>query len=203
MKFFKPGRSENGGFSLIEIMVVVGILTIINIMIFASYPEFSQKLSLKRTSEEVALIVRQAQSYALGIKKSALGSDDYFGFGIRFNKTAPTTIILFTDFGAIPNKIYDVGDGCGSSSTECFQEFKIDTRDYIFELTTVAYDEFGTPVSTPVNILDVVYPRAASMATITADGGIANPSYAKVTIKSPRGGEKYIKIWISGQIEVE
>ena len=199
MKFFKPGRSENGGFSLIEIMVVVGILVIINTMIFASYPEFSQKLSLKRTSEEVALIVRQAQSYALGIKKSALGSDDYFGFGIRFNKTAPTTIILFTDFGAIPNKIYDVGDGCGSSSTECFQEFKIDTRDYIFELR--AYDSVDD--SMPVNILDVVYPRAASMATITADGGIANPSYAKVTIKSPRGGEKYIKIWISGQIEVE
>ena len=199
MKFFKPGRSENGGFSLIEIMVVVGILVIINTMIFASYPEFSQKLSLKRTSEEVALIARQAQSYALGIKKSALGSDDYFGFGIRFNKTAPTTIILFTDFGAIPNKIYDVGDGCGSSSTECFQEFKIDTRDYIFELR--AYDSVDD--SMPVNILDVVYPRAASMATITADGGIANPSYAKVTIKSPRGGEKYIKIWISGQIEVE
>ena len=96
-EIFKPGRSENGGFSLIEIMVVVGILVIINTMIFASYPEFSQKLSLKRTSEEVALIVRQAQSYALGIKKSALGSDDYFGFGVHFDKTAPTTIILFTD----------------------------------------------------------------------------------------------------------
>ena len=193
MKFFKPGRSESGGFSLIEIMVVVGILTIINTMIFASYPEFSQKLSLKRTSEEVALIARQAQSYALGIKKSALGSDDYFGFGVHFDKTAPTTIILFTDSDS--DKSYDDG--------ELFQKFTIDTGDYISELTTVAYDEFGAPVPTAVNILDAVYPRAASVATITADIDIANPSYAKVTIKSPRGGEKYIKIWISGQIEVE
>ena len=31
------------GFSLIELMVAVGIMTLINIMIFASYPEFSQK----------------------------------------------------------------------------------------------------------------------------------------------------------------
>ena len=48
-------------------MVAVGIMTLINIMIFASYPEFSQKMALKRTSEEIALIVRQAQAYALGI----------------------------------------------------------------------------------------------------------------------------------------
>ena len=33
-EIFKPGRSESGGFSLIEIMVVVGILVIINTMIF-------------------------------------------------------------------------------------------------------------------------------------------------------------------------
>ena len=69
-----------------------------------------------------------------------------------------------------------------------FSKFKIDTRDYIFELRT--YDSVDD--SMPVNILDVVYPRAASMATITADGGIANPSYAKVTIKiSQRRGKIY------------
>ena len=65
------------GFSLIELVVAVGIMTLINIMIFASYPEFSQKMALKRTSEEIALIVRQAQAYALGIKRTASGGDDY------------------------------------------------------------------------------------------------------------------------------
>ena len=54
------------------------------------------------------MIARQAQSYALGIKKSALGSDDYFGFGVHFDKTAPTTIILFTDSDS--DKSYDDGE---------------------------------------------------------------------------------------------
>ena len=85
MKFFRfyfldfiLSRKANG-FSLIELMVAVGIITVINIMIFASYPEFSQKLSLKRTSEEVALIVRQAQAYAQGIKRPVYDGEDYFG----------------------------------------------------------------------------------------------------------------------------
>ena len=176
------------GFSLIELMVAVGIMTLINIMIFASYPEFSQKMALKRTSEEVALIARQAQAYALGIKKSASSGDDYYGFGVHFDKNNSKTLILFTDSDS--DKTYDNG--------ELFQEFKIGAGDYVSELWVCA--SFCQTTDT----LDVVYPRAASMATINNDD---NLSYAKITIKSPRGNEnknkKLIKIWISGQISVE
>lgn len=184
------------GFSLIELMVAVGILTLINIMIFASYPEFSQRMALKRTSEEIALIARQAQAYALGIKKSVSAGDNFFGFGVRFDKSNPKSLILFTDSDS--DKTYDAGDGCGGSNTECFQEFKIDTGDYISELWTCS-DFCQT-----VNTLDIVYPRAASMSKINNDDVL---SRAKVMIQSPRGNEarnkKYINVWISGQISVE
>lgn len=184
------------GFSLIELMVAVGILTLINIMIFASYPEFSQRMALKRTSEEIALITRQAQAYALGIKKSVSAGDNYFGFGVRFDKSNPKSLILFTDSDS--NKTYDVGNGCGGANTECFQEFKINTGDYISELW-ICSDFCQT-----VNTLDVVYPRAASMAKINNDNAL---SHAKIMIQSPRGNadknKKLIKIWISGQISVE
>ena len=69
----KGGRFLTGGFTLTELLVVVGIMTIMNLLIFANYPEFSQRLALKRTSEDIALIVRQAQAYSLGIKKPAFG----------------------------------------------------------------------------------------------------------------------------------
>ena len=143
------------GFSLIELMVAVGILILINTMIFAKYPEFSQRMALKRTSEEIALIARQAQAYSLGIKKSASGSDDFFGFGIYFDKNNPKSLILFTDSDS--DKTYDNG--------ELFQEFKIDTGDYVSELQT--YDLSKGYSS--VNTLDVVYPRASSIAAISAN----------------------------------
>ena len=118
------------GFSLIELMVAVGILVLINTMIFANYPEFSQKVALRRTSEEIALIVRQAQAYSLGIKRSASGGDNYFGFGVHFDKspTNSKSLILFTDSGSTPNKAYDDG--------ELFQEFKINTGVYVSDLQT-------------------------------------------------------------------
>ena len=195
-------RKANG-FSLVELMVVVGILAIINIMIFASYPEFSQRMALKRTSEEIALIARQAQAYALGIKRSASGGDDYFGFGVHFETGNPKSLILFTDSGqgnSQPNKQYDARGGCGQPQTECFQEFKIDTGDIIFKLECDSCDE-------NIDALDIVYPRATSMASISADGNNCGCSYARVIIKSPRGNEdkhkKYISIWANGQISVE
>lgn len=186
---FILSRKANG-FSLIELMVAVGIMALINIMIFANYPEFSQKMALKRTSEEIALIARQAQVYALGIKKLVSAGDDYFGFGIHFETSNKNknTLILFADSDS--DKTYDNG--------ELFQEFKIGAGDYISELWVCA--SFCQAVSA----LDIVYPRAASMATINNDDTL---SYSKITIKSPRGNEeknkKYIKIWISGQISVE
>ena len=189
------------GFSLIELMVAVGILILINTMIFAKYPEFSQRMALKRTSEEIALIARQAQAYSLGIKRSASGIDNFFGFGVHFDKSPANSksLILFTDSGSTPNKIYDAGDDCGGSSTECFQEFKIDTGDYVFELEECS--SMDVCVSVSANTLDVAYPRASSVATINNDNSV---SYAQVTVKSPDGNkEKKIKIWISGQITVE
>ena len=191
------------GFSLIELMVAVGILTLINTMIFASYPEFSQKMALKRTSEEVALIARQAQAYALGIKRPVSSGDDYYGFGIHFDKSDSKSLILFADSDS--DKTYDKGDGCGGANTECFQEFKISTGDSVSELQacdSVSCQSVGN------GGLDIVYPRATFMASISAGGDVCGScSYAKVTIQSPRGNEaknkKNINIWISGQISVE
>src|SRR3989339_936284 len=112
------------GFSLIELLVAVGILTLINIMIFTSYPEFNQKMALKRTSEEVALIARQAQAYALGIKRPISGEEDYYGFGVHFDKSDSKSLILFADSDS--DKTYDDG--------ELFQEFKMGAGDYVSEL---------------------------------------------------------------------
>ncbi len=178
------------GFSFIELLVTVGILTAISIMIFTSYPEFSQRTALKRTSEEVALIVRQAQAYSLGIKMSASGNSDFYGFGVHFDKNEPKSLILFTDSDG--DKTYNSG--------ELFQEFKIENGNYVSELQE-CYSTTGCALAG--NTLDVVYPRASSMATV--NNGSA--SYARVTIKSPRENEaknkKNINIWINGQISVE
>jgi len=189
----KGGRFLTRGFTLTELLVVVGIMTIMNLLIFANYPEFSQRLALKRTSEDVALIVRQAQAYSLGIKKPVSG--DYSGFGVHFDKKNNTNLILFADTNTNTNKTYDEG--------ELFQEYKINTGDSISGLEVC--DSYNK-CSEAENTLDVFYPRASPMATISIDGkeeeGI---SYAKITIMPPKKKNKtrIIEIWTSGQISVK
>jgi len=185
------------GFSLIELMVVIGILVLVNSIILSNYPEFNRRMALKKTSEEVALIARQAQAYSLGVKRSVSGGE-IFGFGVHFDKSAlkSKSLILFTDLKSSSNKIYDDKGNCGASP-ECFQEFKIGTGDYVSELQTCNSSDVCSPAIT----LDVVYPRASSIAVIN-DG---NASYALVTITSPRGEKKIITIitiWINGTITV-
>ena len=190
------------GFSLKELMVVIGILVLVNSIILSNYPEFNRRMALKKTSEEVALIARQAQAYSLGVKRSVSGGE-IFGFGVHFGKSAleSKSLILFTDLKSSSNKIYDAGAGCGKPITECFQEFKIDTGDYVSNLQTCNSSSICSSVST----LDVVYPRASSIAAISADRIVCGScSYARVTIKSSKMDKyKIIKIWINGTITVE
>jgi len=196
-KFFKNRRYLQNGFTLTELMVVIGIMTIMNLLIFANYPEFSQRLALKRTSEDIALIVRQAQAYSLGIKRPLSGGKEYTGFGVHFDKTTKEkqkSLILFADDTDGVNKEgYDDG--------ESFQEYKINTGDVVSDLKTCpAKGDCGSSV----NELDIFYPRANPMATITADDGSGgNSSYAKITIQSPKKKTRIIEVWISGQISVK
>lgn len=190
----KLSRKENG-FTLTELLVVVGIMTIMNLLIFANYPEFSLRLALKRTSEDVALIVRQAQAYSFGIKRPLNDTgDNYVGFGVHFDKSEANkkSLIIFADKDG--DNTYDEGGGCGSSNTECFQEYKINTGDVVSEVTC------DITCSSETNSIDIFYPRATSMAKI--DGNNSN-SYAEVTIQSPKKKTRIIKVWISGQVSIK
>ena len=187
----KSGRFLAGGFTLTELLIVVSIMTIMNLLIFANYPEFSQRLALKRTSEDVALIVRQVQAYSLGIKRPVGTTDDkdYSGFGVHFDNTSEAkkkSLILFAD--ANKNKTYNGG--------ELFQEYKINTGDII----SVLKECKTTCPEIQVPTLDIFYPRASPMAMINGDDEV---SYAQITIKSPKGKTRIIEIWTSGQISVK
>ena len=184
------------GFTLTELLVVVGIMTIMNLLIFANYPEFSQRLALKRTSEDIALIVRQAQAYSLGIKRPLSGEGDYFGFGVHFDKSAidnkNKSLILFADVDIIADKKY-------SNNNELFQEYKISTGDVVSELKTCDAEKKCDPSSD--GKLDIFYPRANPMATINGDS--SGISYAQITIMSPKKKTRIIEVWTSGQISVK
>lgn len=183
------------GFSIVELIVTISILVIINAVIFANYPKFRQSISLRRTSQEVASTIYQAQTYALSVKEF---QGQFPGYGVRFDKTLPDSFVLFADLPEVDgkgNKKYD-GD------SEKVEEFKIQTSDRISELCGTTTGNLSD--CAPLTTADIIFERPKAMAILT-DGSGPSKLFAniKITIKSLQEQTKTINIWLSGQISVK
>lgn len=183
-KNLKISNGVNKGFTLIEVLITLSIVVIIASLIFASYPEFKEGISLKRTSQEIALTIREAQNYALSVKEF---EGEYKGYGVHFEKLSPASYILFSDLDE--DNEYDVG--------EKFKEFIIQTNDKITDLC--GYD---TGYVCDQNYLDIIFLRPSPVVTLKSNTSDVY-SGVKIVITSPRGKEKSVIVWISGQISIQ
>lgn len=174
------------GFTLIELVVTIGIFIIISTLVFANYPEFKSNMSLKKTAQEIALTIRQAQVYALGVKGF---EEEFSGYGVNFNLSNQDSFILFSDSNG--DFYYNAG--------EQVENYRIETGDKISELC-------GADVTREVcglSQLNVVFWRPSPIVKLNDGAGNDNFSSVKIRIKSTRGNTKTIIVRINGQISVE
>lgn len=112
------------GFTVIELLVAIAVITLLSSIPFFGYRVFSNKVALAASVQDMALSIRQAQTNALSAKESSPGSGNFnSGQGVYFDITDPTSYYIFVDKNG--NGKYDVGSGCGSSNTECISQNKI------------------------------------------------------------------------------
>lgn len=188
-KGLAPSLSKS--FTLIELMVTIGIMVIINGVIFFNYPKVMANLALRRTADEIALTARQAQAYAMAAK-TVVGVSNPPSYGVYFDKNAPnnTKIILFKDLNS--NYQYD-------DSIEDVQTFDIQTKDEISTLSCI-----GSGSRSCVNSVDVVYSRQNPTADINKDITGSSWDSVKITIKARRDSDmtKCVTINKNGYISV-
>lgn len=171
---------------MVELLITLAIFTIISSLVLARYPEFQAGISLKRTAQEMALSVREAGVYAVGVRE---WGDEYGGYGIHFDLLSERSYVLFSDLDA--DNSYDGGN-------ELVKEFAIQTKDRIKDLC--GYDSDGNSTC-GLSYLDIVFRRPMPLIIIKGDG--TDFSYAEIEIGSPRGKERDLRVEISGQISVE
>ena len=89
--------NNNRAFTLIEMMVVVGIVIVITGLSFAGYKSGQSQYALQISAQELASNLRRAQSMALSTVTQN-GQAPAGGYGIYFNKaTTDNSYILFSD----------------------------------------------------------------------------------------------------------
>jgi len=98
MKIFlkrkKRFHKNNQGFTLVELLVVFFIMASILAVIIPGYLDYSTKLDLDNLALDVALTIREAQSYGAGVKVSNAGDFDT-PFGVHFDINNPNQFIFF------------------------------------------------------------------------------------------------------------
>lgn len=98
-KYKKNGNGlNNRGFSLIELVVTVGIIVIISTLILVNYPNLSEMHSIDRAARLVSIKIRDAETRAMSIKEDPTSSTARFpAYGVHFDLSSPKNVMLFVD----------------------------------------------------------------------------------------------------------
>jgi prepilin-type N-terminal cleavage/methylation domain-containing protein len=203
----------NRGFTLIEMVVVMGIFALLSSTLFINYSQFSVNASLNNLTHQIALIARQAQVYGISVSQTVSGSQKFKGYGVYFSTETlddQKTVILFNDWNPA-NKVYDpivggLGPCNGDVNDECQEKITIQSGDMVEKI--MANEKTAVP-GTELNDVSVVFTRPNPEANFVAFrkdnpavqfGDIAD---LEVYLISVRGTEKKVIIWSTGQISVE
>src|SRR3989338_6043642 len=81
-------------FSLVELLATLGIFFVISGMIFFDFQTFNSRTVLDNLAHEIALTVRQAQVFGIGVRSEDGGFPSY---GTYFNLAEKKNFTLFAD----------------------------------------------------------------------------------------------------------
>lgn len=215
--------SRQKGVTLIEMLVVVGIFSIVATILLFNYSDFSSNVSIRNLTQDMALSLRKAQTYATSVQRLPNGASTttFPSYGMSFSAGAQTNPFIpynkqFIFFADIPTgaqaqtgSYQQSQTTCGAPDTgnECVEAFTIATGDKIVSL---CYDNSGSYACTDTGALDVTFRRPSPDAVICYKAGgyggacsIGNISHAEVVIESPKGLRRSVLIWNTGQIAVQ
>ncbi len=212
------------GFTLIEMLIVVAIFAVVATVLLFNYSDFSTSVGVRNLAQEIGLSVRKAQSYATSVRTingtSGVLSNTYPAFGIAFSvdagaaqKYGPTknNFDLFADVSPsddrITNNMYDNNGVCGApgQGQECVEDFGINTSNNIVSLCSDVPVANSCMTPETGGSATVVFHRPSPDAVIcvsTIDCALRKASYLKITVRSPKGLERVVTVWNTGQISV-
>jgi len=183
------------GFTLIELIVSVGIMITITTVILANYATFNKRIRLEGASQEIASVVREAQAY--GVSKKITSVSGAVSYGVNFDINYPGRVIVFSDND----------DGGSYTAGEEVEIFNIQSSDRIKQICVNQKIIFPPPCpgAGSANVIDVIYKRSNIYADITSNPVQPFISDAEIMFRSAGESANGVKVivWKSGQVSVE
>jgi len=162
--------NKDRGMTLVELIVVLAIFMIVAGLTIFDYGRFRSSVSLQNLGDDIALSIRRAQNYAIGVHSSQTAIFSY-GYGIHFSTATPNPLdiragskksfIIFNDLNS--NKVYDYAT---SGSTLCTTGIVVQADDECVDMLNI----------TSSDIVYQICPNGANCST---------SSYADITFLRP------------------
>lgn len=209
------------GFTLIEMLMVLAIFTILTSVVMYNYAEFNSKTIMSNMAYEIALTVRQAQVYSLGVR-GQVGANSFDNrYGVYFNTSNGGKEFAFffdrkpTGEEAVPDGWCEGDEGepnclscIAGENGECLEKVTL-TRD-IF-ISKICLSNGIDPIDTIGNCkegdseedVSVTFDRPNPDAKIRVDSavGYLNKNLGLV-VKNNFGNQRAVIIRSTGQISV-
>jgi prepilin-type N-terminal cleavage/methylation domain-containing protein len=194
-------KQFQNGFTILELVISIAIFAIMSALLLARYGTFNQGILLDNLAYDIALTIRNAQSYGLNVRSSSRTANLFDKpYGVHFDVSDPNHFIFFVDTAG--NGVYNPSIDLDNDSIPD-QDLAKTTITRGSTISALCVN--GCSASTQVTSLDITFKRPDPNAIIKINGrtDIYN-SDADITITAVDGVTiKRVKVRSTGQVTVE
>ncbi|MFZ2038374.1 MAG: type II secretion system protein [Minisyncoccia bacterium] len=178
----RPPRNDGKrGFTLIELLVTLSIFVIVGSVILFSQSQFNGSILLSNLSYDLALTIRQAQTFGVGGKSFGFDDTQKPRYGVHLDTTNSKSIVFFADLDG--GGTYDVGI-CPKSTIddnlECLETYNIKKGNSIKKICE--YQGENTSCTDSYSSVDITFERPDPDAVIYVEKTKADFSAVEIVI---------------------
>lgn len=187
-------KNKSKGFTLVEMIISVGIFTVMSAIILANYPEFRSRSALDNLAAQIATVYREAQVYGISVREEGEANFS-IGYGVHIDRTlSETDIVIFSDADKdfIFNEKFD----------SILETFRLGGGERITKLCIPSC--VNTKIQNEVDSLTTVFIRPNPDAYFSVRD-TPDPSASSISIEvSNRSGSytRNVEVFTTGQISV-
>ncbi len=205
--------SKQRGMTLVELLVVLAIFFIVAGLTIFDYGRFRSSVSLQNLADDIALSIRRAQNYAIGVKSANPSAFDS-GYGIHFSTNlysssdaragSNKSFVIFADLDGSHTYNYTTSTSaiCDVSTItageECVDLLSINTADSIYQICPDGNNCVNS------GFADITFLRPNPDAFICVDGACSSSlSSVDIVVRNTASGDtKTISVSNIGQISI-
>ncbi|MBM2817474.1 MAG: hypothetical protein HW401_64 [Parcubacteria group bacterium] len=196
-------QPSNKGFTLVELLVTLSLFVVLTTIVLFSQSKFNGSILLTNLAYDVAITVRQAQTYGVNVRETSSGDFDK-AYGVYFDIDKDNNkFILFSDKQG--NGRYQGNIDCKSSADTCVNSYSIKRGNYISDIRVTSPDCSPDP-DCSVKELNITFarpdPDAKFAKTKSTSGDVDDITEAKIIISSANGDTRNVLVNSTGQISI-